>query len=452
MNGHGEPKRAFLIALETSGSAAGGWTAEESLNELDHLVRTAGAVAVGRDVQRRPKADPATYIGRGKAEELRELFRRGAFDMLVVDDELTPVQQRNLEAVIESPIIDRTTVILDIFAERARTREAKLQVELAQLKYRLSRMTGKGIELSRLAGGIGTRGPGESKLEVDRRRIHDRMRALERELSEVKVHRRRIRAERARRALPVVALTGYTNAGKSTLHRVLSGSDVLVEDRLFATLDATARRVAPKDGEPYLLVDTVGFIRKLPTQLVAAFRSTLEEVAEADLVLHVVDASHPRHEEQMEVVEQVLGEIGAQDKPTWIVYNKIDRLGGTPTGGDAPFESGRPSPKEQALPASSHRPSVDWGPVLFPGRAGNSIAVSAALGWNIDALQHAIQAALARRREIVEAVIPFEQTAWVSWAHEQGWVLREEPREDGTYILVELEKSLAAKLRRAVQA
>lgn len=414
---------ALLVGLELPATYRDGWSAAESLDELARLVDTAGAAAVGREVQSRPSPDVATYIGRGKAEEIELLRRQLEFDFVIFDDELTPVQQRNLEKIIDCQVLDRTAVILDIFALRARTREAKLQVELAQLGYRLPRLTGKGIELSRQAGSAGTvfnRGPGETKLEVDRRRIRDRMATLKRELEEIKAHRDRMRADRRASAVPVVALTGYTNAGKSTLHRALAGSDVLAEDRLFATLDATTRRVEPAEGEPYLLVDTVGFIHNLPHQLVAAFRSTLEEVNQADLLLHVVDASHPKRAEQMATVNRVLEELGAGDKPTLVVYNKVDRVD--------------PAELDHLL----HR---------TPG----AVAVAAALGQNLDGLQAAIQQALRDRREVLEALIPYAQSSWVAWVHERGRVLAEEHREEGTYVKVELEKSLAGRLRSALE-
>jgi len=413
---------AFLVGLELPAGYRDGWSAAESLDELERLVDTAGAAVVGREVQSRPAPDVATYIGRGKAEEIEFLRRQLEFDFVIFDDELTPVQQRNLENIIGCQVLDRTAVILDIFALRARTREARLQVELAQLGYRLPRLTGKGVELSRQAGSAGTvfnRGPGETKLEVDRRRIRDRMAALRRELEEIKAHRDRLRAERKASAVPVVALTGYTNAGKSTLHRALAGSDVLAEDRLFATLDATTRRVEPAEGEPYLLVDTVGFIHNLPHQLVAAFRSTLEEVNQADLLLHVVDAAHPKRAEQMATVHQVLEELGAGDKPALVVYNKVDLLD--------------PAELDHLL---RHTPGA--------------VAVAAARGRNLDGLQAAIQQALRNRREVLEVVIPYAQSAWVAWVHERGHVLAEEHRPDGTYIKAELEKGLAGRLRAAL--
>lgn len=412
---HKSVQRAYLMALDVKSRMTDGWSPEDSLSELENLVDTAGAVIVGREIQSRLKPDTATYIGRGKAEELQKAVAMNGIDLVVFDGELTPVQQRNLEELMTCPVIDRTTVILDIFAQRARSREAKLQVELAQLNYRLPRVAGKGVELSRLGGGIGTRGPGETKLEVDRRRIRDRIASVKKELEEVKAHRTRLREERAGQPLPVVAITGYTNAGKSTLHRALAGSDVLAEDRLFATLDATTRRVELEEGEPYLLVDTVGFIHNLPTFLIAAFRSTLEEVSGADLLLHVIDASHPKREEQMETVQEVLTEVGAGDRPTLLVWNKADK--------------------------------VDLGKGQLFHRCTNGIMIAAALGENLDELQRAIQQALAERREVVEVVIPFEKASWVSWVFERGRIIEQKHRENGIYIHAELEKGLAKKLR-----
>lgn len=418
MSQQNERQRTFLIGLETRGQSAE-WTAAESLDELARLVDTAGGIVVGRTFQTRDKPDGATYIGRGKAEEMVSTVQDKGIDLIVFDGELSPVQQRNLEDIIQCAVIDRTTVILDIFALRARTREAKLQVELAQLNYMLPRMTGKGAELSRLGGGIGTRGPGETKLEVDRRKIRDRIAAVKKELTEAQAHRARMRRNRANQPLPVVALTGYTNAGKSTLHRALAGSEVLAEDRLFATLDATTRRVEPPLGEPYLLVDTVGFIHKLPTFLVAAFRSTLEEVKEADLLLHVVDASHPKRGEQMQTVQAVLDEMEAGDKPVLFVYNKSDLANAADD-------------------------------ILHASHTANYVAVSALTGENIDTLQQAIQQALSARRVTVEVTIPFEKTEWVSWVYEHGRILAQQHRAEGTHIKAELEKSLANKLSRAL--
>ncbi|MDB4896235.1 MAG: GTPase HflX [Firmicutes bacterium] len=410
------PQRAFLVALELPLRRSDGWNARESLEELERLVDTAGGVVVGREMQTRSKPDGATYIGSGKAEELEVIRRDLEFDLVIFDGQLSPVQQRNLEEVVQCQVTDRTAVILDIFAQRARTREAKLQVELAQQNYRLPRLTGKGIELSRLGGGIGTRGPGETRLEVDRRRIRERISTLREELDEIRAHRTRLRSDRAQGTAPVVALTGYTNAGKSTLHRALSGSDVLAEDRLFATLDATTRRVDPAEGESYLLVDTVGFIHNLPTFVVAAFRSTLEEVNEADLLLHVVDASHAKRAEQMQTVQDVLAELKAAGKPTIIVYNKADQV--------------EPGDLEHLLRQT-------------PG----AVAVAAAQGENLEGLQKAIHQALSSRREVLELVIPYAKSSWLAWAHERGRVLAEEHRAEGTYVKLELERGLASRLR-----
>ena len=419
-------ENVFLVALDLPARRSDGWTAHESLDELERLVDTAGGVVVGRELQHRSRPDVAAFIGSGKADEIEERRRHMEFDLVVFDSELTPVQQRNLEEVIGCQVLDRTAVILDIFAQRARTREAKLQVELAQLNYRLPRLTGHGTALSRQASGggrsgpgIGTRGPGESKLETDRRRIRERISALKQDLEEIRVHRARLRGDRAAGAVPVVALSGYTNAGKSTLHRVLAGSDVLAEDRLFATLDATTRRVDPTEGETYLLVDTVGFIHNLPTFLVAAFRSTLEEVNEADLILHVVDTAHPKRAEQMQTVVEVLKELGAEGKPTMVVYNKADLVA--------------PGELEHLVAMTA-----------------DSVAVAAANGWNLDALQEAIQNSLQSRREVVEAVIPYAKAAWAAFAHERGRVLAEEHQAEGTYLKVELERGLAGKLKAAL--
>jgi len=294
------------------------------LDELAELVRSAGGRVVGSVVQRLDRPVAATYIGQGKVQEARTLAWELEADLVVVDDELTPAQARNLEKLVEIPVIDRTQLILDIFAQRARTKEGKLQVELAQLTYQLTRLAGRGTAMSRLGGGIGTRGPGETQLETDRRRIRRRIAGIRRELEEVRRTRALQREGRRRTGLPVIALVGYTNAGKSTLMNALTRAGVLAENRLFATLDPTVRRVTLVPGKDALLTDTVGFLRKLPHQLVAAFRATLEEVQEADILLHVVDASQPDVHEQMEAVAAVLDELGALDKPMVTAYNKLD--------------------------------------------------------------------------------------------------------------------------------
>lgn len=408
-----------MVALDLP--SADGWAAEESLDELERLVMTAGAVAVGRETQKRRAPESATYIGTGKAEEIEIRRLHEEFDLVIFDSELTPVQQRNLEAIIQCAVLDRTAIILDIFAQRARTREAKLQVELAQMQYRLPRLTGKGTSLSRLGGGIGTRGPGETKLEVDRRRIRERIAAIREELQEVGAHRSRLREQRTRNLVPVVALTGYTNAGKSTLHRTLAGSDVLAEDKLFATLDAVARRVEPADGEPFLLVDTVGFIHNLPHQLVAAFRSTLEEVTEADLLIHVVDSGHPKMAEQMQTVHQVLSQLGAADRPTLVAFNKADLLD--------------PQDLLRLLRATP-----------------DSIGISALAAEGLDNLSTAIQRMLSARRQVVRLLVPYRQGHWLAWMHERGRVLSEEHTEEGTQVVAELEAPHAEKVAAALRA
>src|SRR5499426_3935312 len=296
------------------------------LDELRELSTSAGARVIDEVIQHRDRPDPATYIGKGKVEELREQILIEGVDVVIFDDELSPSQAKNLEQALDTKVVDRTGLILDIFARRARTREGKLQVELAQLSYRHTRLTGYRDYLSRLGGGIGTRGPGETKLEMDRRQIRHRISTLKREIEQIRKHRQLHRERRRRDQLPLVSLVGYTNAGKSTLFRALSKESTLVSNRLFSTLDTLIRRIQLGRSLPILISDTVGFIRKLPHQLVSAFRATLEEVVEADLILHVVDVSDPDLEEKREVVINVLKGIGAGDHPMLTVYNKADLL------------------------------------------------------------------------------------------------------------------------------
>lgn len=297
---------------------------EQSLSELNRLADTAGADVVAAVTQKRQKREAATYLGKGKAEEARNLAGRLGADLAIVDADLTPVQQRNLERIVGLPVIDRVGLILDIFARRARSNEGKLQVELAQLTYMLPRLAGRGVLLSRLGGGIGTRGPGETKLEVDRRRIRHRMGVLKKQAKRIAASRRVQRRSRQKSGIPLACLVGYTNAGKSTLFNGLSGAGVFVQDKLFATLDPTIRRVRLPGGPLILLSDTVGFIRNLPAQLIAAFRATLEEVTEADILIHLLDASHPDMLAQKAAVEATLGELGASDKITICALNKAD--------------------------------------------------------------------------------------------------------------------------------
>ncbi len=319
-------ERAILVGLHRG--------VEESnhlFEELARLAESANAVVVETLIQRRTAPHPATFLGRGKVDELKRLCQEHGADLVIFNRELSPAQQRNLEKALERRVIDRTALVLDIFAQRARTREGRLQVELAQMIYLLPRLTGRGVALSRLGGGIGTRGPGETKLEVDRRRIRSRMTDLQQEIAEISRRRTLQRQARRQALLPVVALVGYTNAGKSTLLNALTDAGVFVQDKLFATLDPTVRKVVLPDRRPVLLVDTVGFITNLPPQVIAAFRATLEEVTEADLLVHVVDASHPAWRDQREAVERLLKDLGAGDKPMIHAVNKIDRLTAAPS-------------------------------------------------------------------------------------------------------------------------
>jgi len=314
---------ALLIGIKRPQQSR--WEAEDSLEELAQLAVSAGAESALRVLQERPALDPRTLIGRGKAEEVREMCEAG-IDLVIFDDDLTGSQQRNLEATFKRKVIDRTGLILDIFAQRARSKEGKLQVELAQLKYMLPRLTGHGVDLSRLGGGIGTRGPGETQLEVDRRRIRRRIIKIEEDLEKVGRHRALLRRRRQKQALPTAALVGYTNAGKSSLLNALTRADLPVADKFFATLDPTLRKVILPGGRAILISDTVGFIKKLPHQLVAAFKATLEEVRSADLLLHVIDISHPQWQHQEQAVTALLEELGVAAKPLINLYNKMDKL------------------------------------------------------------------------------------------------------------------------------
>jgi GTP-binding protein HflX len=350
------------------------WRSEASLEELALLTNTAGAWVVGQSVQRLDSPNPATYIGKGKVQEVVSLQPELDYTTVIFDDELTPSQQRNLEKALDVKVLDRTALILDIFAQHARTREGRLQVELAQHEYILPRLRGQWSHLERLGAGIGTRGPGETQLETDRRLIREKISRLKREIEQVRKQRALHRRQRARQGVPVVSLVGYTNAGKSTLMHALSGADVLVEDRLFATLDPVTRRIRLPSGMNVLLTDTVGFIQKLPTQLVAAFRATLEELEEATLLLHVIDITHPDAERQAETVEETLEALGIADRPKLVALNKADLM----EDGTWNTVGGR-----TALPA--------W--------ARDGILVSAAQGWGLDELRRRIEVELAQISE-----------------------------------------------------
>ncbi len=385
-------QRALLVGTGTGTRTLD--EAEASLSELGLLTDTAGAEPVEAVLQRRDTPDPATYIGSGKADELRGLADGLDIDVVVFDDELTPAQQRNLEKKFARDVVDRVALILDIFAQHAHSQEGMVQVELAQLRYRLPRLRGRGIELSQQAGGIGTRGPGETQLEVDRRRIQRRMNKLEAELERLAKTRATQRKARRRRELPTVSLVGYTNAGKSTLLNRLTRADVAVEDRLFSTLDPTTRRLRLPGGEVALVSDTVGFVRRLPHELVEAFKSTLEEVAQVDMLVHVVDGSAPDAEQQVEAVGTVLREIGAFDRPELLVVNKVDVA----------------DPGVVDDMVASHE---------------GAVAVSAATGEGIEKLQEVIAARLRMLDPVVELAVPYERGDVVAALHRDGDVLVE---------------------------
>ena len=390
------------------------------LDELERLVDTAGADAVERIVQRRDAPDPATYVGKGKAMEIHEVSESVDADTVVFDDELTPGQQANLEKILKRTALDRTAVILDIFAQNATTLEGKAQVELAQLKYRLPRLRGRGNALSQQGGGIGTRGPGETQLEVDRRRIQRRLQKLERDLESLRRTRLTQRKSRRRSRFHTVAIVGYTNAGKSTLLNRLTGAGVLVEDRLFATLDATTRKLQLPGGETVLLSDTVGFIQKLPTSLVESFKSTLEEVAEADLLVHLVDGSSKEPEAQIAAVRHVLQEIGAGEVPELIVFNKTDAIE-DPNDLDALLR-----------------------------RHEGSLAVSAHSGEGIEDLLNVIGDRIRSLSTVLELFVPYERGDIAAMVHREGEVLVEAHQGEGTRVRARLDEVSARLLAEFV--
>lgn len=398
-------ERAILIGMEW-GRNDSLWTVDDSLEELKQLADTAGATVIKKFIQKRPKPDPAFFIGRGKVQELALYAQQENIDLCIFDDELSPAQQRNIESVMGIRILDRTALILDIFAQRARTNEGKLQVELAQLQYTLPRIMGKGLMLSRLGGGIGTRGPGETKLEVDRRRIRDRIAFIKDQIEKVKAVRSLHRSKRKKNNVFEVSLVGYTNAGKSTLLNTLTNSDIYAKDQLFATLDPTTRQLTLPNKQEIIITDTVGFIQRLPHQLIAAFRSTLEVVTEADLLVHVIDVSHELYKEQAAAVHEVLKEIGAETKPVITVYNKIDKL-----------------PPDSKL---ADRLALEE----------DTVCISAAKKLNLETLQQMIESHLKSKAVEVTLCIPYAETAKAAQLHETANVLEQEYTENGTVMKV----------------
>lgn len=393
-----EKKEKFiLVAVSTSGEKE----TQSSLDELKELVYTAGAMSVGRLVQNRERIHSVTYLGKGKLEELKEMLLYMEADGVLCDDELSPAQLRNLERILDTKVVDRTMLILDIFAKRASTGEGKIQVELAQLKYAAVRLVGLRSSLSRLGGGIGTRGPGEKKIELDRRLIHNRISVLKEELREVK-KQRDIR-RKARKDNFVIAIVGYTNAGKSTFLNKLTGADVLAEDKLFATLDPTTRKLKLPSGNEVLLTDTVGFIRKLPHHLIEAFKSTLEEAKYADLILHMIDASNPEADTQMLIVYNILRELGIEDKEVVSLYNKIDIM-----------------PEDTILPRDFH--------------AEHTLKISAKTGEGLEEFKELVDKILRQQRIYLEKLIPYKDSAKLALIRKHGELELEDYREDGIYI------------------
>jgi GTP-binding protein HflX len=409
-------EKAFLIAVDTG--AEDGWTAEDSLAELANLALTAGAEVVGAEWQNRRHVDPHHYVGKGKAEDLVAAKSETGFDLLVADDELSPTQQKTLEELVKVKVIDRSRLILDIFAQHARTHEGRLQVELAQLEYQLPRLTRLWTHLSRTGGGIGTRGPGESQLETDRRIIRDRIKKMKERVDDVRQARATAARGRDRRLYPTVGIVGYTNSGKSTLLNALVGSEVtLAEDKLFATLDPTSRQVKLGDGQTAILTDTVGFIHKLPHQLVDAFRATLEEVNRADVLVEVVDVADEHATEHRATVQQVLDELGAGDKPRLVAWNKADLL--APTAANGAGEG--------------------------PAVAG-TVLVSALTGFGLDTLRVELSALLASLWEDVDVRLPYTAGELLARVRERG-TIDIEYRDRDVRVRGRVAPALAAELR-----
>ena len=391
-------ERVILVGVQADDNE----DTEKSLDELEELAQTAGAETVGRIIQNREQIHPGTYVGKGKLDEIKNLLWETDATGIICDDELSPAQLGNLQDALDTKVMDRTLIILDIFAERASTNEGKIQVELAQLKYRQSRLVGLGKSLSRLGGGIGTRGPGEKKLEMDRRLIKGRIAQLNRELKDVKRHREVTREQRSRNHIPVIAIVGYTNAGKSTLLNRLTGASVLEEDKLFATLDPTTRGLKLPSGQEVLLTDTVGFIRKLPHHLIEAFKSTLEEAKYADMILHVVDVSNPQMDEQMYTVYETLQNLDVKDKVVITAFNKQDRLTEVP--------------------------------IIRDFKADHIVNISARTGQGLDTLQSVIEQILRERKIEISRTYSYADAGKIQLIRKYGELLEEEYREDGIFV------------------
>src|SRR3954447_17689460 len=414
------PERALLIGLEQEGVSK--WDLRDSMDELRELASSAGAEVVDTVTQKLQRPTAPYYIRKGKAELIRDSIQQQRVTSVIFDDELSPAQGRNLENLLSRKVLDRTQLILDIFAQRARSREGRLQIELAQLHYLLPRLTRMWHHLSRQTGGIGTRGPGETQLEVDRRRVQERIARLERELKSVRKTRAIQRQGRKRHQWPVAAVVGYTNAGKSTLLNLLTGADVVAEDKLFATLDPTTRSFVLPNKQRVLLTDTVGFLRKLPHTLIESFKATLEEVSEADLLIHVVDLSHSRVDDQIEAVESVIKELNAHGKQTLIVFNKIDNV--------------------------QNRELIDVYLRRFPG----SVAISARTGEDVNKLVLALQDSLSAWRLRSHFKIPASESALIAEIHRVGHVLELKYEDDGALIVAHVPPELAQKLERFSQS
>lgn len=403
-------ERVILVGVQADDNE----DTEKSLDELEELAQTAGAETVGRIIQNREQIHPGTYVGKGKLDEIKNLLWETDATGIICDDELSPAQLGNLQDALDTKVMDRTLIILDIFAERASTNEGKIQVELAQLKYRQSRLVGLGKSLSRLGGGIGTRGPGEKKLEMDRRLIKGRIAQLNRELKDVKRHREVTREQRSRNHIPVIAIVGYTNAGKSTLLNRLTGASVLEEDKLFATLDPTTRGLKLPSGQEVLLTDTVGFIRKLPHHLIEAFKSTLEEAKYADMILHVVDVSNPQMDEQMYTVYETLQNLDVKDKVVITAFNKQDRLTEVP--------------------------------IIRDFKADHIANISARTGQGLDALQSVIEQILRERKIEISRTYSYADAGKIQLIRKYGELLEEEYREDGIFVHAFAPKELYGKI------